>query len=209
MSDTEPALLRTEAPGATATGPTATGRDASPGSDAPRSPKASASEPPVRPSRRDAPVVHVVGFWKRAIAAVLDLSIVIPTALVLTWIVSKISGVHLPSNHLHLLDVDLWIDLVLAADPALVMAIVMFTAIGLVYLFVLHIVLGRTLGMRLLKLRVIDVYGERPSPARCAARCAGYLAGVATLFLGFLWMGFDSEKRGLQDWIAGTYVVRA
>jgi len=153
--------------------------------------------------------VHVVGFWKRAIAAVLDLSIVIPTALVLTWIVSKISGVHLPSNHLHLLDVDLWIDLVLAADPALVMAIVMFTAIGLVYLFVLHIVLGRTLGMRLLKLRVIDVYGERPSPARCAARCAGYLAGVATLFLGFLWMGFDSEKRGLQDWIAGTYVVRA
>jgi uncharacterized RDD family membrane protein YckC len=24
-----------------------------------------------------------------------------------------------------------------------------------------------------------------------------------------LWMGFDSEKRGLQDWIAGTYVIRA
>ena len=40
-------------------------------------------------------------------------------------------------------------------------------------------------------------------------RCAGYLAGVATLFLGFLWMGFDSEKRGLHDWIAGTYVIRA
>jgi uncharacterized RDD family membrane protein YckC len=171
--------------------------------------RASSVEPPVRPSRRDAPVVHVVGFWKRAVAAVLDLAIVIPTALLLTLIVSKVSGVHLPSSNLHLLDVDLWIDLVLAADPALVMAMVMFTAIGLVYLFVLHIVLGRTLGMRLLKLRVIDVYGERPSPARCAARCAGYLASVATLFLGFLWMGFDSEKRGLQDWIAGTYVVRA
>jgi uncharacterized RDD family membrane protein YckC len=28
------------------------------------------------------------------------------------------------------------------------------------------------------------------------------------LFLGFLWIGFDSEKRGLHDWIAGTYVVR-
>ena len=41
------------------------------------------------------------------------------------------------------------------------------------------------------------------------ARCAGYVASVATLFLGFLWIGFDSEKRGLQDWIAGTYVIRA
>jgi len=63
--------------------------------------------------------------------------------------------------------------------------------------------------MRLLRLKIIDVYGDRPSPARCVARCGGYLAGVATLFLGFLWMGFDSEKRGLQDWIAGTYVIRA
>jgi uncharacterized RDD family membrane protein YckC len=88
------------------------------------------------------------------------------------------------------------------------MGATMFAAIGLVYLLVFHIALGRTLGMRLLRLRVIDVYGDRPSPARCVARCAGYLAGVATLFLGFLWMGFDSEKRGLQDWIAGTYVIR-
>jgi uncharacterized RDD family membrane protein YckC len=61
----------------------------------------------------------------------------------------------------------------------------------------------------LFKIRIIDVFGDRPSPARCIARVAGYLAGVATLFLGFLWMGFDSEKRGLHDWIAGTYVIRA
>jgi len=74
---------------------------------------------------------------------------------------------------------------------------------------VFHIVVGRTLGMRVMKLRIIDVYGDRPSPKRCLARCAGYLASAATLFLGFLWMGFDSEKRALQDWIAGTYVIRA
>jgi uncharacterized RDD family membrane protein YckC len=114
----------------------------------------------------------------------------------------------MPSN-LRLLDIDLWIDLVLATDPALVMALALFAAIALVYLLVFHIVVGRTLGMRVMKIKIIDVYGERPSPARCVARCAGYLAGVVTLFLGFLWMGFDSEKRGVQDWIAGTYVIRA
>jgi uncharacterized RDD family membrane protein YckC len=29
------------------------------------------------------------------------------------------------------------------------------------------------------------------------------------LALGFLWIGFDREKRGLHDWLADTYVVRA
>lgn len=167
------------------------------------------SDKPTSTDPRRAPVVHVVGFWKRAVAACVDLAVVIPTAMLITFLVSKITGVRLPSEKLRLLDLDLWIDLVLATDPAIVMGIVLFMAVGFTYLFVFHLLQGRTLGMRLMKMRIIDVYGDRPSPARCAARCAGYLAGVATLFLGFLWMGFDSEKRGLQDWLAGTYVIRA
>jgi uncharacterized RDD family membrane protein YckC len=194
MSEREPALLGDEAEGLR----TASAPDV-----------ARPIEPPARPSRREAPTVHVVGFWKRFAAAVVDLAIVIPSALLLTLIISKIAGVHLPPSNLKLLDVDMWIDLVLATDPALVMAMVMMLAIGMIYLLVFQIVVGRTLGMRLLKMKIIDVYGDRPSPARCVARCGGYVAGVATLFLGFLWMGFDSEKRGLQDWIAGTYVIRA
>jgi uncharacterized RDD family membrane protein YckC len=187
MSEREPAVLRDEG--------------------------AVASEPPPpqlqRPSRREAPSVFVVGFWKRAAAAAIDRAIVIPAALLITLIVSKIAGVHLPPRNMKVTDLDMWIDLVLATDPALVMGLVLMLAIGMTYLVVFHIVLGRTLGMRVLKIKVIDVYGDPPSPARCLARCAGYLAGVATLFLGFLWVGFDSEKRGLHDWIAGTYVIRA
>lgn len=194
MSEREPALL-----GDVAEGPKA--------ASAPEA--ARADVPAARAWRREAPVVHVVGFWKRFAAAVVDLAIVIPSALLLTLVISKIAGVHLPPSNLKLLDVDMWIDLVLATDPALVMAMVMMLAIGMIYLLVFQIVVGRTLGMRLLKMKIIDVYGDRPSPARCLARCGGYIASVATLFLGFLWMGFDSEKRGLQDWIAGTYVIRA
>jgi uncharacterized RDD family membrane protein YckC len=158
--------------------------------------------------RREPASVHVVGFWRRLVAAAIDLAIVIPATLIIALIAGRITGLHMPSN-LHLLDIDLWIDLVLATDPALVMALVLFAAIGLVYLLVFQIIVGRTLGMRVMGLKIIDVYGDPPSAGRCVARCAGYLAGVATLFLGFLWMGFDSEKRGLQDWIAGTYVIRA
>jgi uncharacterized RDD family membrane protein YckC len=162
-----------------------------------------------RPSRREAPSVWVAGFWKRFAAGLIDFGIIVPAALVVIFIASKVANVHLPARNMKLLDVDMWIDLVLASDPALVMGFVLFLAIAMTYLLVFHITLGRTLGMRVMKLKVIDVYGDAPSPARCIARCAGYLAGVATLFLGFLWIGFDSEKRGLQDWIAGTYVIKA
>ena len=165
--------------------------------------------PQGRPSKREAVSVYVVGFWRRAVAAAIDLAIVVPAAMLVTLLTSKAAGIHLPPSNLHLLDIDLWIDLVLAVDPALVMGFALFLAIGLMYLLVFHVVRGRTLGMQVMKMKVIDVYGDQPSPARCAARCAGYLASVATLFLGFLWIGFDSEKRGLQDWIAGTYVIRA
>jgi uncharacterized RDD family membrane protein YckC len=165
--------------------------------------------PPRPPPRREGQSVRVVGFWRRTLAALVDLAIIVPAALLVTLIASKLAGVHLPPSNLHLLDVDLWIDLVIATDPAILMGLILFVAVGLTYLLIFQIAVGRTLGMRLLKLKIIDVYGDRPSPARCVARCLGYLAGVVTLFLGFLWMGFDSEKRGLQDWIAGTYVIRA
>jgi uncharacterized RDD family membrane protein YckC len=203
MSDREPAVLRDEPAGGTAAGAaTAT----TPPAAGPAKPSQQVLQRPT--NKREAASVYVVGFWKRFAAAAIDFSVILPVAMLITFIVSKIANVHLPAKNIKLLDIDMWIDLVLATNSALVMALVLFIAIALTYLLVFHITLGRTLGMRVLKMKIIDVYGDPPSPARCVARCAGYLAGVATLFLGFLWIGFDNEKRGLQDWIAGTYVIR-
>jgi uncharacterized RDD family membrane protein YckC len=212
MADREPALLtggsgddRLPATGGSGSEPAPA---STPEPATAREPAVARETLPPRP-RREAASVFVVGFWRRLAAAMIDLAIVLPCALLITVIASRITGVQLPPSNLRMADIDLWIDLVLAADPSLVMALVLFGAIGLTYLLVFQIVLGRTLGMRVLRIKIIDVYGDRPSAGRCVARCAGYLAGVATMFLGFLWIGFDSEKRGLQDWIAGTYVIRA
>jgi uncharacterized RDD family membrane protein YckC len=166
--------------------------------------KPRAASPAIR--REAATTVHVVGFWKRAAAGAIDLAIVLPVAALLTWITSAITGVHVPSARMH--GPDFWLDLFLASDPVLLMALGLFTAIGCTYLYVFHVTMGRTLGMHVLKIRVIDVWGDTPSNARCAIRTAGYVANALTFFLGFLWIGFDSEKRGLHDWIAGTYVVK-
>ena len=150
---------------------------------------------------RDDGAVYVVGFWKRLLAALIDLAIIIPVGLLLTLIAGKIAGVRPPAG------LDIWL-LLLDNEPALAMGLGLTVAVGAVYALVFQIVRGRTIGMRVLKIRIIDVYGERPSPARCVLRTLGYLLGLVTLFLGFIWIGFDGEKRGLHDWIAGTYVIQ-
>jgi uncharacterized RDD family membrane protein YckC len=180
-----------------------------PAGDAPVA-KTKASRPikKTRPAPRPAADgVRVAGFWQRFVAAWVDLAVIVPVGLVLTWIASRLGNVHLPPSRIR--GPDFWLDLVLHSDPWLMTGVAMFLVVITVYMMVFQLLLGQTLGMRLLRMRVIDVWGERPSIARCAARTAGYLVGIATAMLGFLWVGFDSEKRGLHDWIAGTYVIKA
>jgi len=182
-------------------------RDGAGAEAAARAPSAPTREPKARAPARDAPTVHVAGFWRRFAAGWIDLAIILPVGLLLAWIASALTDVHLPPSRIR--GPDFWLDLVLASDPALMTAFAMIVVVAVVYLMVFQATMGRTLGMRVLRIRVIDVWGEPPSIARCAARTAGYLASVATVMLGFLWVGFDSEKRGLHDWIAGTYVIKA
>ena len=162
------------------------------------------ARPRPRPEARN---VTVVGFWRRLGAAMIDVAIIVPVSAILIVLASAVAGIHLPPSRTR--DLDFWLDLLLISDPAMVTAIVILLAVTVIYLYVFQATLGQTIGMRVLKLRVIDVFGERPSMGRVALRTAGYLAGLATLSLGFLWIGFDAEKRGLHDWIAGTYVIRA
>jgi uncharacterized RDD family membrane protein YckC len=178
--------------------------------EARREPAGEAVERPSSLPRRpqvQGPTVHVAGFWRRSAAAVIDLAVVVPVAALMCWAVSAAADVRLPPSKTRSLD--FWLDLVIASDPALVTGAVVSLLVLSLYLLAFHVLLGRTLGMRLLGLRVIDPWGDAPSIARCVARTGGYLLGVATMALGFLWVGFDSERRGLHDWLSGTYVIKA
>lgn len=211
MTDGVPAVLRSDPTprllGGSAPHPVdAGGTDPTP---PPRGAPASSPLAVPPPAKRLGAEVFVAGFWKRSLAAAIDCAIVLPAALAMTAIASYVAGVHMPPSNMRLRDIDLWIDLAIATDPALIMGLALFGAIGWLYLLVFHIARGRTLGMRVTNLKVIDLYGDPPSPLRCVTRCTAYIASAATLFLGFLWIGFDREKRGLHDWIAGTYVIRA
>lgn len=161
---------------------------------------------PTRSPRTRAPSFLVAGFWRRVAGALIDAGIVLPVGLLLSWIAGHIAGVQLPATRHR--GLDFWLDMLLTNEPAMWGAIGLIVAIGVIYLLLFHITLGQTPGMRVMKMRIIDIYGDPPSTVRSITRTLGYLASFATLSLGFLWVGFDSERRGLHDWLSGTYVVK-
>lgn len=56
--------------------------------------------------------------------------------------------------------------------------------------------------------RIVDaVTGSAPSTKQCVVRYLGYFVSTFGLFLGFLWIVFDSRKQGWHDKMARTVVI--
>jgi len=152
------------------------------------------------------PVVRVAGFWSRTGAFVVDGICLAPALALLGWLAFKAGGIRLPSGaELRLESV---LELVLDGGGLVHGLTALAVVIILLYGFLFTVTTGATPGHRLLGLRVINIYGEAPESWRVLLRCLGFLVGAALLGLGLVWVGFDREKRGLHDLVAGTYVIR-
>ena len=67
---------------------------------------------------------------------------------------------------------------------------------------------GQTLGMRILNLKVICTDGSDLSIVQGVIRWVGLFLSFIVIFIGVIWVAFDSDKQGWHDKIAGTYVVK-
>jgi uncharacterized RDD family membrane protein YckC len=152
------------------------------------------------------PRIVVAGFWRRIGALLVDAVITLPAALVLALITCRLVHLRLPGRQAFA--PDRLLDLLVAADPALITVLCLVTAIIVIYCGAFLILGGRTLGMRALGLRLIDVYGEAPRAARVLVRLLAGMVSVATLGLGLGWAAIDRDKRALHDHVAGTFVIR-
>ena len=65
-----------------------------------------------------------------------------------------------------------------------------------------------TFGKKLLNLEVTDLAGQRLSFSRASARYFAKIISGLTLLVGFLMAGFTARKQALHDILAGTLVVR-
>jgi uncharacterized RDD family membrane protein YckC len=68
---------------------------------------------------------------------------------------------------------------------------------------------GRSPGMRMLRLRVVDQRGDPPTLGRAIARFGALLVAITPMLAGLIPVLFDERRRGLHDLLAGTVVVYA
>jgi uncharacterized RDD family membrane protein YckC len=85
---------------------------------------------------------------------------------------------------------------------------ILSTAVSLFYEAFFLVQYGATPGKMIFRLKVITPDGGPISWGRAIGRFfARYLSGI-TLLIGYIMAGFDSEKRALHDYLAGTRVIR-
>ncbi len=150
--------------------------------------------------------LKVAGFWRRLLASLLDLMVLLLTAAPLQYALHRVLKIALPVHGDLSLDTALrW----LALPPTTVLLwMIPFLGISFSYVVIFTALSGATLGQRAIGLRVVNKRGERPGFGRSLVRACGLLAGLVPGGLGALWIAFDREKRGFHDHLARTLVVR-
>ena len=149
--------------------------------------------------------VVVAGFWRRALAALVDCLIIAPVLAGLVWLAKQLTGYQLPT--VSKVRFETVLEMVISGEGMFYSVVAMMLLLVVLYLALFLLISGATPGLKILKLRVINIYGQTPELWRVALRCVGFVLSCGLMGLGFLWIGFDREKRGLQDWVAGTYVI--
>jgi uncharacterized RDD family membrane protein YckC len=83
------------------------------------------------------------------------------------------------------------------------------TLIGIAYFIGMWGVLGQTVGMMALGLRIVrNSDGGKITWANAILRYIGLIIAFAVIFIGVIWVAFDSRKRGWQHMIGGTVVIK-
>ena len=88
-----------------------------------------------------------------------------------------------------------------------VVAIGSYLAMLFLYPILFWLISGQTIGKRAMGLRVVRMDGSRMTFWRGFARVLGYLLSALPLFLGFVWVIFNNERRGWHDLLADTCVI--
>ena len=135
------------------------------------------------PAWDDAPAAvepHYAGFWIRVLANILD-GLIVGLPLSILFAVAggdTTSGQGLQS-------------LITAA-----------------YTVILLVAWGRTIGGRILGLRLVRVDGQPVTYGTAVIRYLMLIVSIIVLLLRVIWVAFDSNKQGWMDKVAGTYVIR-
>jgi uncharacterized RDD family membrane protein YckC len=134
--------------------------------------------------------LEYAGFWIRLGAATIDFIILLLILYLVFYAASKSIVFAIPSwLFIPVLDFIFWL-------------------IQIAYFVTFWTWRGQTPGKMITGIKIIRT-DSSPVTWKCAfLRYLGCIVSTIILFIGFIWIAFDSRKQGLHDKIADTYVVK-
>jgi uncharacterized RDD family membrane protein YckC len=143
---------------------------------------------------------HYAGFWRRCLALLIDLVIVLLGCLVIGFLIAVLLAIALLSTGGSAPGSDLTV--------SLVALLILFVLTWLYFAGLESSAWQATVGKRATRLLVTDRMGQRLSFGRATGRFYAKALSVLPLLIGYLVAAFTPRKQALHDLIAGTLVVK-
>ncbi|KTB47530.1 RDD family protein [Dehalogenimonas alkenigignens] len=144
--------------------------------------------------------LEYAGFWRRFGAYIVD-----------AFVIAAFSAFFEPllwPDFGRVFEIHTSFDATIWAAQANALANVMSAILSGAYFAAFWVWRGQTLGMMLLGMKVIRSDGTAVDAGHAVIRYLGYIVSIIPLFLGFVWIAFDSRKQGWHDKIADTVVIK-
>lgn len=136
----------------------------------------------------DSNVIYA-GFWRRVLATVIDWVWLYGTVYFILWLVQGDDFMSLSADYT-------------------VTQFILEWVVPFVVVLTFWIITAATPGKMLLKIKIVDSENHEAVPApRLLLRYVGYFISIIPIFLGMLWVGWDSKKQGWHDKIAKTVLI--
>jgi uncharacterized RDD family membrane protein YckC len=148
----------------------------------------------------------MAGVLRRSAAFLIDLAILAPMVVAVTWVWVRLFAIDLPPSRLPWYEI--FVQVQVLDDPLVWGGLLVLAGIFGLYFLVGHLLLQGSAGMRLLGLALVDEQGLPPGVAVSVARVLTALLSAAYFLLGHLWMLFDGSRQGYHDQVAQTWVIR-
>ncbi len=145
--------------------------------------------------------VKYAGFWKRFVAGLIDIVIVIITGYITGFTIGFTLGIFF-------IVMGKYTSSFLSESSVLILGWLTDFLVGWIYFAGMeHSTRQATLGKTLLGIHVTDLNGNRISFGRATVRYFAKIVSFVILLIGFFMIGFTEKKQGLHDIIAGCLVI--
>jgi len=149
--------------------------------------------------------------YKRLLAAIIDLIVLIPVIILAENAISKIFKLQVTPifsfSYGYTIKIDEWV----MVNIWQIVALYFVTKVILVYIYFVLFEISNwqgTIGKKLLKIKVTDINGQRITFKKATIRIFSKFLS-AQLLIGYIMIFFTSKKQGLHDLIAKTLVINS